>query len=267
MRSKIVNYAMRVRCATLSLPLFVFVLAACENPREARPAFQEPPAGATSDATPSANPANHEIPPMPKDSSKPSESTSDPGPAQASPVTAPLPAAQAATTQIATLGAGCFWCIEAVLERIDGIVDVKSGYMGGSVAKPTYDQVCSGRTGHAEVVQVTFDPGRISYRQVLDHFWKLHDPTTLNRQGNDVGTQYRSVIFFHGEEQEREARASKAELEKKGAYSSPIVTEITKAGVFYEAEDYHQDYFRLNKAQPYCRFVIQPKLEKLGLEK
>ncbi len=168
-------------------------------------------------------------------------------------------------TELATFGAGCFWCIEAVLEQLDGVEDVVSGYMGGKVANPTYEQICTGRTGHAEVVQVKFSPEKISYDDLLTMFWKLHDPTTLNRQGADVGTQYRSAIFYHSEEQQKAARASKAKAAKY--FSDPIVTEITAASPFYAAEKYHQDYYRLNKNQPYCRFVIVPKLDKLGLER
>lgn len=169
--------------------------------------------------------------------------------------------------EVATFGAGCFWCVEAVLQQLDGVLKVTSGYMGGNVPNPTYDQVCTDTTGHAEVTQVTFDPKRISYEKLVDYFWKLHDPTTLNRQGNDFGSQYRSAIFYHSEAQRSAAEKSKKALEESGAFRSPIVTEITKAGLFYKAEDYHQDYYRLNKRQPYCRFVITPKLEKLGLEK
>ncbi|HET6201204.1 MAG TPA: peptide-methionine (S)-S-oxide reductase MsrA [Planctomycetota bacterium] len=178
------------------------------------------------------------------------------------PTTRPSPG-----TEIATFGAGCFWCVEAVLQQIDGVLKVRSGYSGGTVANPTYKQVCTGATGHAEAVEVTFDPKRISYGKLLDWFWKLHDPTTMNQQGNDVGTQYRSAIFYHSEEQRRAAEASRDALEKAGAYSDPIVTEIVPAGPFYVAENYHQDYYRENKAQPYCRAVIAPKLGKLGLEK
>ncbi len=165
----------------------------------------------------------------------------------------------------ATLGAGCFWCTEAVLEQLDGVLDVKSGYMGGRAANPTYEQVCSGTTGHAEVVQVTFDPARIAYDALLDWFWKAHDPTTLNRQGNDIGTQYRSAIFFHTDEQRGAAEASRVRAQP--GFTRPIVTEIVAAGAFWEAEDYHQDYYRANKRQPYCQMVITPKLDKLGLEK
>ncbi|MCB9899597.1 MAG: peptide-methionine (S)-S-oxide reductase MsrA [Planctomycetes bacterium] len=171
-----------------------------------------------------------------------------------------------AGTEIATFGAGCFWCVEAVLEQIDGVLDVRSGYMGGTVANPSYKQVCTGTTGHAEVAQITFDPTKISYSQLLGWFWKLHDPTTLNQQGADHGTQYRSVIFWHTEAQRDAALASKKKVEDAGVFDRPIVTEITRAGPFYEAEDYHQDYYRQNKGQAYCQYVISPKLEKLGLE-
>ncbi len=172
---------------------------------------------------------------------------------------APAPAARA----VATFGAGCFWCVEAVLEQLPGVLDVRSGYMGGSVASPTYEAVCAGTTGHAEVVRVTFDPGRISYQDLLGWFWRLHDPTTLNRQGADVGTQYRSAIFVHDDEQRRIAEASKAAAQ--ALFAVPIVTEITAAGQFWEAEAYHQDYFRNNPNQGYCRAVIAPKLKKLDL--
>lgn len=170
-------------------------------------------------------------------------------------------------TEIATLGAGCFWCVEAVLEQLDGVVDVTSGYMGGEVANPTYEAVCRGTTGHAEVVQVTFDPKRVTYEKILDFFWKLHDPTTLNRQGPDVGTQYRSAIFYHSEAQRQAAEKSKSALDESGAAGAPSVTEITAAGPFYSADGYHQDFYRLNRKNPYCRAMIVPKLDKLGLEK
>ena len=165
--------------------------------------------------------------------------------------------------EIATLGAGCFWCVEAIFERIPGVSDVKSGYMGGAILNPTYKAVCSGQTGHAEVVQLTFDPEKVTYREILEWFWQLHDPTTLNRQGGDIGTQYRSAIFYHSEEQRTTAEQAKMAAAKD--FSSPIVTEITEAVQFWEAEDYHQDFFRLNPNQPYCRAVIPPKLAKLGL--
>ena len=173
-------------------------------------------------------------------------------------------AAHGAEVEVATFGAGCFWCVEAVLEQLDGVFDVSSGYMGGTVPNPTYKQVCAGTTGHAEVVQVTFDPAVIPYATLLDWFWKLHDPTTLNRQGADVGTQYRSAIFVHSEAQRAAAERSKAAAQP--AFDDPIVTEITTASEYYPAEDYHQDYYRLNTSQGYCRAVIAPKLNKLGLD-
>jgi len=174
---------------------------------------------------------------------------------------------QPVTTEIATFGAGCYWCVEAVLEQLDGVQDVVSGFMGGHVENPTYRAVCDGTTGHAEVVQVTFDPATITYDDLLAWFWRLHDPTTLNRQGNDVGTQYRSVIFYHSPEQRQAAEASKAAADASGEFKDPIVTEIKAASTFYAAKAEHQDYYRANKEQGYCRFVIAPKLDKLELEK
>ena len=164
--------------------------------------------------------------------------------------------------QLATLGAGCFWCVEAVLEQLDGVESVDSGYMGGDIPDPTYEQVCSGRSGHAEVVQVRFDPERIPYEHLLEWFWKLHDPTTLNRQGNDVGTQYRSAIFPASPEQEAEARAA---IERAQAESAkPIVTTIEPMSEWYTAEGYHQDYWETSgRSNPYCMAVIPPKLQKL----
>lgn len=167
---------------------------------------------------------------------------------------------------MATFGAGCFWCVEAVLERLDGVGNVISGYMGGGGANPTYEDICTGTTGHAEVVQVHFEPDRISYETLLDHFWRLHDPTTLNRQGNDCGTQYRSVIFYHDEVQREAADRSRQAFDESGVFADPVVTEISPARPFYEAEAYHQDYYRQNPHQSYCRFVIAPKLAKLGME-
>ncbi len=161
----------------------------------------------------------------------------------------------------ATFGAGCFWCVEAVFERLDGVQSVVAGYAGGHTPDPTYEAVCTGKTGHAEVAQITFDPTRISYTRLLDVFWDAHDPTTLNRQGADVGTQYRSAIFTHTPEQQSTAEASRTEAEKR--FSKPIVTEIRTLERFYPAEDYHQDYFRANPNAPYCRAVIKPKLDKL----
>ena len=167
-----------------------------------------------------------------------------------------------AMADTATFGAGCFWCVEAVFLELDGVLKVISGYEGGEIANPTYKQVCTGTTGHAEVIQVYYDPAKISYEELLAVFWQCHDPTQLNRQGNDVGTQYRSVIFYHNETQKSLAEKYKTELNKSGAWSNPIVTEISSASKFYPAEDCHQNYYNLNKSQPYCAYVIQPKLEK-----
>lgn len=165
--------------------------------------------------------------------------------------------------ETATFGTGCFWCTEAVFEQLDGVVKVTSGYMGGTVKNPSYKQVCTGETGHAECVQVVYEPSKISYDELLKVFFEVHDPTSLNRQGADVGTQYRSAVFFHTPEQKEKAEFYKAELNKSGAYDKPIVTEITPASEFYVAEDYHQEYYRNNKnTNPYCSIVIRPKLEK-----
>lgn len=162
--------------------------------------------------------------------------------------------------EVATLGGGCFWCLDSVYRQLKGVESVESGFAGGTVPNPTYQQVCTGTTGHAEVVNITFDPKIITYRDLLEVFWLVHDPTTLNRQGNDVGTQYRSAIFYHGAGQQKIAEASKAEAQK--AFSDPIVTQIVPFTAFYEAEGYHQDYYENNRNQPYCRFVISPKLAK-----
>lgn len=162
----------------------------------------------------------------------------------------------------ATLGAGCFWCVEAVFQRLNGVEKVISGYTGGSVKNPSYKEVCTGTTGHAEVCQIIYNPDKISYEEILRAFWLAHDPTTLNQQGNDVGTQYRSAIFYHNELQKSLAEKLKAELDASGAYQSPVVTEISPLTVFYPAEDYHQNYYNENGNQPYCRFVIKPKLDK-----
>jgi peptide-methionine (S)-S-oxide reductase len=167
-------------------------------------------------------------------------------------------------TEVATLGAGCFWCVEAVLQQIPGVIEVRSGYMGGEVDQPTYEQVCSGMTGHAEVTQVTFDLQKLAFAQLLQVFWQLHDPTTKDRQGNDVGTQYRSAIFYHSEEQQQVAESSKQAAQAD--FPAPIVTQIAPATEFFVAEGYHQNYYRMNQSQSYCRFVILPKLKKLGLE-
>lgn len=171
--------------------------------------------------------------------------------------------AQPKKTQKATFGMGCFWCTEALFERLNGVITVKSGYEGGDVPNPTYEEVCSGTTNHAEVIEISYDPSKISYDELLEVFWKSHDPTTLNRQGADVGTQYRSVIFYHSEEQKEIANKYKAELNQTNAFNKPVVTSIVKAEPFYVAENYHQDYFIKNGEQPYCRLVILPKMEKL----
>jgi len=168
--------------------------------------------------------------------------------------------------EIATFGAGCFWCVEAVFQQLKGVQRVVSGYAGGQVANPTYQQVCSGTTGHAEVIQITFDPAVISYADLLEVFWRTHDPTTLNRQGADVGTQYRSAIFYHSEEQKRIAEQSLAEADASNLWPNPIVTRIAPLDRFYEAESYHQDYYRLNSNQRYCQLVIDPKLRKFRKE-
>ncbi|PUZ21861.1 peptide-methionine (S)-S-oxide reductase [Chitinophaga parva] len=165
-------------------------------------------------------------------------------------------------TEVATFGGGCFWCTEAQLQQLQGVLKVESGFSGGTVPNPTYKEVCTGETGHAEVVQVTYDPTKITYAELLQAFWTSHDPTELNRQGNDVGTQYRSVIFYHNEEQRKEAEFYKQKLQESGAYDKPVVTEISPFKAFYKAEDYHQDYYANNGSQPYCMFVIRPKLEK-----
>lgn len=162
----------------------------------------------------------------------------------------------------ATFGAGCFWCVEAVFQRLNGVQSVTSGYSGGHVDNPTYQQVCTGQTGHAEVCQIAYDSKQISFLELLEVFFQTHDPTTLNQQGADYGTQYRSAIFYHNDEQKKLAEKVKNELNAAGAFSDPIVTEITPFKKFYKAEDYHQNYFNDNGKQPYCSFVIKPKLEK-----
>lgn len=168
--------------------------------------------------------------------------------------------------ELATLGGGCFWCVEAVYERIEGVRSVISGYAGGTTVNPTYRQVCSGNTGHAEVVQIAYDARQVGFLELLELFWKAHDPTTLNRQGADVGTQYRSIILYHNDQQRRIAEQSKRELEASGVFSDPVITQIEPLDTFYPAEDYHQDYYAKNPTQGYCTVVIRPKLQKLGLE-
>jgi len=162
----------------------------------------------------------------------------------------------------AILAAGCFWCVEAVFQNLKGVQSVVSGYAGGSVENPSYEEVCNGTTGHAEACQITFDPQQISYAEILEAFWKAHDPTTLNRQGNDAGTQYRSAIFYRNEEQQKLAEHYRKELDSAGAFDGPIVTEIVPYANFFKAEDYHQDYYNQHGSQPYCMFVIRPKVEK-----
>lgn len=165
-------------------------------------------------------------------------------------------------TETATFGSGCFWCTEAIFQQVDGVLRVESGYSGGKVKNPTYKEVCSGLTGHAEVIRLTYNPTVVSYDQLLEIFWQTHDPTTLNRQGADVGTQYRSVIFYHSDVQKQKAEYYKRRLEEENVFGKPIVTEISPAGEFFKAEDYHQNYYNLNTNAPYCTFVIKPKLEK-----
>lgn len=162
----------------------------------------------------------------------------------------------------ATFAAGCFWCVEAVFQELKGVISVTSGYMGGKIKNPTYKEICTGLTGHAEVCQIVFDTEIITYKDLLEAFWQSHDPTTLNRQGADVGTQYRSSVFYHNQEQKRVAEFYKKQLNEKNAFGKPIVTEIVESSTFYIAEDYHQNYYNQNGDAPYCQFVIAPKLEK-----
>ena len=165
--------------------------------------------------------------------------------------------------ETATFGSGCFWCTEAIFKELEGVVSVMPGYSGGQTINPTYKEVCSGETGHAECTQIVYDPAKISYDELLEVFFKVHDPTSLNRQGNDVGTQYRSVIFYHNDEQKRLAEKYKTELDRSGAYDKPIVTQIAPMEKFYPAENYHYDYYEYNKDKnPYCAVVVRPKLEK-----
>lgn len=167
-----------------------------------------------------------------------------------------------AQKETATFGGGCFWCTEAIFKSLKGVDTVESGYSGGKVKNPTYREVCTGETGHAEVIQITIDPAVISFRELLEVFWETHDPTTLNRQGADVGTQYRSVVFYHSPQQKEIAEKYKSELNKENVFNKPVVTEITPFDKFYKAENYHQDYYTNNSSQGYCQIVIVPKLEK-----
>ena len=166
------------------------------------------------------------------------------------------------TYEMATLGGGCFWCLEAVYLEVNGIIEVVSGYTGGSTLEPSYEDICTGNTGHAEVVQLKFDLNEIGFEDILNIFFSIHDPTTLNRQGNDVGTQYRSVVFYHNENQMEVSLNSIKKITEDELWSEPIVTEIKKLGIFYRAEDYHQNYYQVNPNNPYCQFVISPKLAK-----
>jgi peptide-methionine (S)-S-oxide reductase len=173
------------------------------------------------------------------------------------------PTLQTTTTMdTATFGAGCFWCVEAQFQLLDGVLTVRSGFEGGTVKNPSYKEVCTGTTGHAEVCQITYDPAKITYDELLAAFWKSHDPTQLNRQGNDMGTQYRSVIFYHNEKQKELAEKYKKELTDSKAWDKPVVTEVSPAATFYPAEDYHNNYYNQNGSESYCQFVIQPKVEK-----
>lgn len=165
--------------------------------------------------------------------------------------------------ETATFGAGCFWCVEAVFQNLKGVASVESGYSGGHIKNPAYREVCNGNTGHAEVIRITYDPKVISFTELLEVFWQTHDPTTLNRQGNDVGTQYRSAVFYHNEEQQKLAEKYKKDLDESGAFNDPIVTEISPLVNYYKAEDYHQNYFNQNSYQPYCAMIIRPKVDKV----
>ena len=173
---------------------------------------------------------------------------------------------QSGSSEVATLAGGCFWCLEAVYEQVNGVLRVESGYAGGTVPRPTYDQVCTGRTGHAEVVQVTFDPEVVSFEDLLAIFFTIHDPTTLNRQGADVGTQYRSALFYHDEKQRVAAESMIERIKAEGIWDDPIVTEVVPLETFYKAEGYHQEYYRRNRGRPYCQVVIAPKVAKFRKE-
>ena len=169
-------------------------------------------------------------------------------------------------TEIAILGAGCFWCIEAIFQQLKGVISVESGYSGGHIKNPAYREVCNGTTGHTEVARIVFNPNEVSFTQVLEVFWKVHDPTTLNQQGNDIGTQYRSAVYYTNNEQKELAEAYKKQLDESGVFTNPIVTEITEFEVFYPAEEYHDNYFNQHKEESYCQFVVRPKVEKFQKE-
>lgn len=240
----------------LGLPLILVACSVEPNERQSEVSDQA--------SVESTSNALTETPEEPEPAANPKTMTaSEPSTPDASPNPVTPPTA-APTMETATLGAGCYWCIEAVLEQVDGVESVVSGFMGGEVLNPTYEQVCSGTTGHAEVVQVTFDPTVLPYKDLLDWFWKAHDPTTLNRQGADRGTQYRSAIFVHSPAQRQTAETSKKDVQP--TFSDPIVTEITDASTFYPAKAAHQGYYAGNASQGYCRMVIAPKLKKLGLK-
>ncbi len=188
-----------------------------------------------------------------------SKQTEKPNMTHSNPLTA-TPSTNA--TDTATFGAGCFWCVEAVFQEMKGVIKVTSGYSGGTIKNPAYKEVCNGTTGHAEVCQIVYNPKEVSYKELLEAFWQTHDPTTLNRQGNDAGTQYRSVIFYHNNEQKQLAEKYKEELNKSEAFRTPIVTAIDPIGPFYAAEDYHQNYYNQNGDAPYCQYIIKPKVDK-----
>ena len=182
--------------------------------------------------------------------------------AQAKPIIKSKTMTEKATLETATFGTGCFWCTEAVFQQLEGVSKVTSGYSGGSVESPTYKQVCTGTTGHAECLKIDYDPSKITFDELLEVFWQVHDPTTLNRQGNDIGTQYRSVVFYHDAIQKSKVQKYATALNKSGAFANPIVTKLEAFVKFYPAEDYHQNYFNLNGSESYCQFVIKPKVEK-----
>lgn len=251
---------------------FAFLFTGCNEPKEEGDASV--PGGETEVTVAPA-----------EETAKPAESPAEdalaakekPGVADASAEVLPVPVpeqvamkkgeAVKAGKELATIGGGCFWCTEAVMERLEGVSTVVSGYMGGHVENPSYEQVCTKTTGHAEVIQITFDPAVITFDEILDVFWQAHDPTTLNQQGADRGPQYRSVVYYHSAAQKNAAEQSKAKLDQSGMYSDPAVTEISNADTFWVAEEGHQDYYELNKdSNPYCRVVISPKLKKLGMD-
>jgi peptide-methionine (S)-S-oxide reductase len=233
-----------------------FVLAACSASTEppAQPKHESSVADRNADGVPDAAPV---------ESTKSPQTQQEPPAVTATPKSAASPSVPA-KNEVATFATGCYWCSEAIFQRIDGVVSVRSGFTGGTVPNPSYEQCCTGDTGHAESVEVTFDPSKVSYETLLDWFWRMHDPTTLNRQGADEGTQYRSAIFWHTDAQRAAAETSKKDAQS--AFKDPIVTEITKAGPFYPAPAYHDDYYNKNSSQGYCRAVIAPKLHKLKLD-